>query len=301
VLNQQSVPADIISRELIALEGVSPLWAKRFKLLMAYIWNNSDKPLPVAELAEQVHTSVFHFHRLFHAVFNEPVGSYVRKMKLLKAVTALVDTDTSVTDVAHETGFNSSQSLAKSLKQLTGKTPTQIRQAASQPGLDAFYDVYKALSASGEGQDVSEEFLNLRHEIFDREERRFECVEVEHATMERMEEAWKKRDRKPSDTMAILTYDDPQLVSYKDLVCCVGGELLDGSHVLPSGRYLTIKVRLTSNYEYYALWHSIEKIALREGYEFSDSPSLEVIENPFDLDTVMDMSIELKLKDRPSD
>lgn len=301
----ESIPPDIISRELIAFEGVSPLWSKRFKHLMSYIWGNAEKPLPVSELAEQVHTSVFHFHRLFHAAFNEPVGTYVRKMKLLKAVTELIDSETSITDIAHSTGFNSSQSLAKSLKQLTGKTPTQIRQAASQPGMDVLYEVHKALSVPSE-QDEVIDLLDIGYELIESEERYFKCVEVEHATMERMETAWQQHNT-DSNIMAVVTYDDPQLVSYKDLVCCVGYEVDQGEsdqcsdleiiHTLKAGRYLTVKVRLTSNYEYYSLWHTIEKIALREGYEFSNSPSLEMIENPTDYDTGMDMSIQLRLMD----
>ena len=88
--------------------------------------NGETKTLAV--LANSAAMSPFHFHRIFRALTGETVGGVTRRFRLARAIRLLRQDDQSITAIALEVGFESSQNLAKSLKALTDTTPTQARQ-----------------------------------------------------------------------------------------------------------------------------------------------------------------------------
>jgi len=70
----------------------------------------------------------------FEAATGMPPHQYLERYRIGRAKQLLLSGDSTVTDVAFDCAFNSSQHFAKSFKRITGLTPTQFRKNA---GADA--------------------------------------------------------------------------------------------------------------------------------------------------------------------
>jgi AraC family transcriptional regulator len=64
----------------------------RINTVVTIIWEQSDKQLTLQELSAIAVFSPFHFHRIFAAFVGEPLGEYIRRIKLVRACQALVHT-----------------------------------------------------------------------------------------------------------------------------------------------------------------------------------------------------------------
>lgn len=79
-------------------------------------------------IAKIVNFSKFHFHRIFKTVSGETLSGYIRRLRLESAASFLAtELDKSVTEVAFECNFSSSQSFAKAFKSYFEMTPTEFR------------------------------------------------------------------------------------------------------------------------------------------------------------------------------
>ena len=85
------------------------------------------EPLDVAALARHAHTSPWHFSRRFKAAFGETPHQYVVSRRVERAQELLRNTDTSVTDICLEVGFQSLGSFSSAFHRIAGMTPTAYR------------------------------------------------------------------------------------------------------------------------------------------------------------------------------
>ncbi len=79
------------------------------------------------ELSQAACLSKFHFHRIYRLVTGESCQQTITRLKLAKATYALEDNNQSITEIAMQAGFSSSQALAKALKRETSETATNLR------------------------------------------------------------------------------------------------------------------------------------------------------------------------------
>ena len=86
-----------------------------------------DQPLDVVALARHAHMSPGHFARGFKEAFGETPHQYVLTRRVERAQQLLRDTETSVTDVCLEVGFQSLGSFSSAFRRVTGTTPTAYR------------------------------------------------------------------------------------------------------------------------------------------------------------------------------
>lgn len=110
-------------------------YAQRLRPILIYLEENFDKKLNLEDVAHKAHISPYHFHRVFKSVTGETFGNYLRRLKLEHAVHQLFHQKTSVTKVALDLNFSSSQSLAKALKTQFGFTATDVLQCQNLPEL----------------------------------------------------------------------------------------------------------------------------------------------------------------------
>lgn len=103
-------------------------YAQRLRPILAYLEANFDKNLNLEDVANKANISPYHFHRVFKSVTDETLGSYLRRIKLEHAVYQLFHQKKSVTEIALDLNFSSSQSLAKALKTQFGFTATDVLQ-----------------------------------------------------------------------------------------------------------------------------------------------------------------------------
>ena len=295
--------AQLLSPELKVLDEVSPLWSKRFDDLAMYIWEHLDQPLPVEELAEKVHLSVYHFHRMFGSAFGESLGSYIRRARLIKATSDLMETEDAITDIAFDCGFSSSQALAKALKKQTGMTPTEIRQAKSQPGMDVLMTLHSRLGRpSSSDQTLSQEQKmaeQLEFKVHHYSDRYFYCEKVEKATFDNSYKVWKNNTPDKNGEMVALTFAEGESMAFEDMDVWVGDACDEAKQnfVMPEGNYLLTRISLTSTLGYFSAWEAMGKYLMKEGLEpDEDSPLLEITHNPTALFAAVDLTLSIRLK-----
>jgi AraC-like DNA-binding protein len=88
--------------------------------------------LPVGELARKFNCSRRHLNRLFHQHFGLSVAALRMEMRLLKAVSLLVDPDAKIIYVAEKCGFNHMGLFNTCFKKRFGASPGQWRKVITE-------------------------------------------------------------------------------------------------------------------------------------------------------------------------
>ena len=84
--------------------------------------------LTVADVAQSLGLSSWHFQRVFREHVGETVGSYLRRRRLACALEELKTSDRKVIDIALDYQFGSSEAFSRSFKNEFGTSPQQWRQ-----------------------------------------------------------------------------------------------------------------------------------------------------------------------------
>ena len=103
-------------------------YLSRLNRTIDYIHSHSHEELNLERLAEVACFSKFHFHRIFRAILGETVNEYVQRIRLEKALGQLILSKyKSITEIALDCGFSSSQNFARSFKAQYGITASRVR------------------------------------------------------------------------------------------------------------------------------------------------------------------------------
>lgn len=108
-------------------EGTLNGFEQRIERVLALISTNLGEALPLRRLASEAALSPCHFHRIWRATTGEPIGETIRRLRLEKAIHSLQTTSGSVTEIALDAGFASSQAFSRAFKQATGFSPSEYR------------------------------------------------------------------------------------------------------------------------------------------------------------------------------
>ncbi len=84
-------------------------------------WTNKD-------LADQVGVSESHFYRLFHLMHGQSPANYMDRVRIELACQILIQKEISVTTVAMDLGYKTSQHFATVFKKYMGLSPSQWRR-----------------------------------------------------------------------------------------------------------------------------------------------------------------------------
>lgn len=93
-----------------------------------YIESNLCLKLSLEELASRYYISPTHFYRIFRAVTNQTVKSYILGRKLSEAAIALSTTDRNVVDIAFRYGFNSHEQFTRDFLKKFHVAPSRYRK-----------------------------------------------------------------------------------------------------------------------------------------------------------------------------
>jgi AraC family transcriptional regulator len=93
-----------------------------------YIESNLHRKLSLEELASRHYISPTHFYRIFRAVTNQTVKSYILGRKLSAAAIVLRRTDRKVVDIAFQYGFNSHEQFTRDFQRMFHVTPSRYRK-----------------------------------------------------------------------------------------------------------------------------------------------------------------------------
>ncbi len=93
-----------------------------------YIESNLHRKLFLEDLASRNYISSTYFHRIFRAVTNQTVKSYILGRRLSEAAIALRKTDHNVADIAFQYGFNSHEQFSRDFIKKFHVTPSHYRK-----------------------------------------------------------------------------------------------------------------------------------------------------------------------------
>ena len=98
------------------------------KNIIAYIAENYSSKLTSRDAAEAFFMNGSYFCRLFKKTFDCCFSEYLLAYRIEKARVFLINTSMSVSQIAFETGFNSSSYFGKAFKERYGVTPNKYRE-----------------------------------------------------------------------------------------------------------------------------------------------------------------------------
>ena len=93
---------------------------------------SSEAPPSLSELATSAATTPFHLARIFREHVGVPVHEYDLRLRLMRALPDLLDTDRGVTEIALDHGFSSHSHFTYAFRRRAGITPNEIRRIAKQ-------------------------------------------------------------------------------------------------------------------------------------------------------------------------
>lgn len=88
----------------------------------------SHEEWPVTRLASVSGVSQAHFARSFKDAFGLPPHRYLLTRRIERAKALLRDTDQPIIDIAFQTGWNSLGTFGRVFRDITGETPSELRQ-----------------------------------------------------------------------------------------------------------------------------------------------------------------------------
>lgn len=90
--------------------------------------NASHEDWPVRRLACVSHVSEAHFARSFKDAFGVPPHRYLLTRRIERAIALLRDSELSITDIAFQTGWRSLGTFGRIFRDITGETPSVMRE-----------------------------------------------------------------------------------------------------------------------------------------------------------------------------
>lgn len=279
----------------------------RINRVIDYIAAHLDENLQLKSLAAVAHFSPFHFHRIFHALMGEPLGHYLKRLRVEKAASHLVyNPKKAITDIALDCGFSSSATFARAFKDTYGVSATAWREGGYKAYSKNRKVGSKTRKANPAPVSYSEEerrqamktAVQAKVEVKELPERHVAYVRFVGAYQGKGEvfaelfgklERWAgPRGLLTEDAEMLSVYhDDPELTDDNKLrleVCLsvpkgtpVEGEI--GSMTIAGGRYAVASFELDED-QYGEAWEYVYGTWLpKSGYQPDDRPSLEVYRN----------------------
>jgi len=93
-----------------------------------FIETRLDEDLSLSDVAKVAGISQWHFQRIFKALSNETLKTYIRSRRLASSLDRLLTTKLRILDIALLAGFESQEAFARAFKKAFGLTPQEYRR-----------------------------------------------------------------------------------------------------------------------------------------------------------------------------
>lgn len=93
-----------------------------------FVEHNLKADIRVADVAEAVSYSLYHFCRVFNQIIHHTPYDYIVRRRLSESARDLVETDRRIIDIAYEYGFGTPETFSRAFKRMFGVQPHQWRK-----------------------------------------------------------------------------------------------------------------------------------------------------------------------------
>ncbi len=100
----------------------------RINKVLNHIQANLEKQFYLSELSAIGDFSQHHFHRVISAYLGEPLGAYIKRLRIDKAAQLLRFSDTSITEISEMVGYDTLSSLSAVFRKRFSLSPTDYRK-----------------------------------------------------------------------------------------------------------------------------------------------------------------------------
>jgi AraC family transcriptional regulator len=98
---------------------------ERVNRAIDHVVGNLHRPIRLAEVARVAALSPFHFHRVFRSLTGEPLGEFIRRLRLERALFLMSHAPKRpLTEIALDCGFSSPSDFSRSFKRRYGSAPS---------------------------------------------------------------------------------------------------------------------------------------------------------------------------------
>ncbi|MBB6272502.1 AraC family transcriptional regulator [Pedobacter cryoconitis] len=123
---------------------------------LQFMDENLDTNLSLEMISKVACFSPFHFHRIFKAITNETLNSYITRKRIEKIASVLIrQPEVSITELSLLFGFSSNSSLTRAFKKHYRISPSEFRQQKNS----RFSKISKIESKNGQEHVVFEEYI----------------------------------------------------------------------------------------------------------------------------------------------
>ena len=120
----------------------------RIEAVIDYIENHLDGKLELKTVAEAVHYSKYHLHRLFTDTVGMTIHDYVQRRQLTEAAKLLVFSDQPIIEIAPICGYESQQSFSLAFKAMYKSPPAEYREKRCFYPLQLRFTLHRNMSAA---------------------------------------------------------------------------------------------------------------------------------------------------------
>lgn len=120
----------LLIKEKMAVVKAENSGKSRLEPAIKYIEENLDSPIKIADLIKVLNLSKEHIIRLFKDEIGKTPAEYITDRKIKKAMSMLVETTVSLTEISESLGFSNPSHFSKVFKERIKMTPTKYRNRA---------------------------------------------------------------------------------------------------------------------------------------------------------------------------
>ncbi len=130
-------------------------YIKRINAILVFIDENLDSELSLEIVSNVGFYSPFHLHRIFKAITNETLNSYITRKRIEKTASILLHQKTvSITALSLQYGFNSNSSFTRTFKKFYGISPSEFRRSKQK-----YSKIRQVESKNGQEKSNFEEYI----------------------------------------------------------------------------------------------------------------------------------------------
>jgi AraC family transcriptional regulator len=131
-------------------------YIKRINKVLTFIDENLDAELSLQTISNIAFYSPFHLHRLFKAITNETLNSYITRKRIERTAMMLIrNKEFSISEIADKYGFKNDSTFSRTFKKIYGQSPTEFRKK----NLNNFSKISKVNSNNGKETFITQEYL----------------------------------------------------------------------------------------------------------------------------------------------